>query len=122
MKRTLIMQALAMTEPQESITVCGWVRTRRDAKEFSFLEINDGSCLANIQCIVDAGTPAFASMADANTGAGLRVTGQLVPSLGKGQQLEISALLPALMSMGWLIQKPFLCKKKTHLMNFLRFL
>lgn len=118
MKRTLIMQALAMTEPQESITVCGWVRTRRDAKEFSFLEINDGSCLANIQCIVDAGTPAFASMADANTGAGLRVTGQLVPSLGKGQQWEIRAA--SIDVYGLADPETFPLQKKRHSDEFLR--
>ena len=118
MKRTLIMQALAMTEPQESITVCGWVRTRRDAKEFSFLEINDGSCLANIQCIVDAGTPAFESMGNANTGAGLCVTGQLVPSLGKGQQWEIRAA--SIDVYGLADPETFPLQKKRHSDEFLR--
>jgi asparaginyl-tRNA synthetase len=118
MKRTLIIQALAMTEPQESITVCGWVRTRRDAKDFSFLEINDGSCLANIQCIVDAGTPAFESMGNANTGAGLCVTGQLVPSLGKGQQWEIRAV--SIDVYGVADPETFPLQKKRHSDEFLR--
>ena len=43
MQRTLIIDALAATEAQASITICGWIRTRRDAKEFSFVELNDGS-------------------------------------------------------------------------------
>ena len=55
--RTLIKHILAATEPKEAVTVKGWVRTRRDAKGFSFLELNDGSCLANVQVVVDAGTP-----------------------------------------------------------------
>lgn len=118
MKRTLIMQALAMTEPQNTITVCGWVRTRRDAKEFSFIELNDGSCLANIQCIVDAGTPAFAGMGEANTGAGLRVTGQLVPSPGKGQQWEIRA--SSIEVYGLADQESFPLQKKRHSDEFLR--
>ena len=53
MQRTMIKQALASTAPLAGVLVRGWVRTRRDAKGFSFLEINDGSCLANIQVIVD---------------------------------------------------------------------
>ena len=55
--RTLIKHVLAATEPKEAVTVKGWVRTRRDSKGFSFLELNDGSCLANLQVVVDAGTP-----------------------------------------------------------------
>ena len=55
--RTLIKHILAATEPRDGITVKGWVRTRRDSKGFSFLELNDGSCLANLQIVVDAGTP-----------------------------------------------------------------
>ena len=52
--RTLIKNVLAFSEPKENLTVKGWVRTRRDAKGFSFLELNDGSCLANLQAVVDA--------------------------------------------------------------------
>ena len=58
MQRTLIIDALNSAAAQPGIVLCGWIRTRRDAKDFSFVEINDGSCLANMQCIVDADTPA----------------------------------------------------------------
>ena len=51
--RTLIKHLLAATEPKDAVTIKGWVRTRRDSKGFSFLELNDGSCLANLQ--VDRG-------------------------------------------------------------------
>ena len=80
MQRTLIVNALASEAPQRQITVCGWIRTRRDAKDFSFVEINDGSCLTNMQCIVDAGTAAHEGLGDANTGASVAVTGELVAS------------------------------------------
>ena len=55
MQRTLIIEALAAAKAQPSITICGWIRTRRDAKEFSFVELNDGSCLANMPayCVGD---------------------------------------------------------------------
>ncbi len=58
MQRTLIVEALKSEKPLNNISVCGWVRTRRDAKGFFFVEINDGSCLGNLQCIVDEGTEA----------------------------------------------------------------
>ncbi|MBQ4325981.1 MAG: asparagine--tRNA ligase, partial [Mailhella sp.] len=56
MKRTSISEALASLEPRNGVTVCGWVRTRRDSKTFAFLELNDGSCLKNLQVIIDEGT------------------------------------------------------------------
>lgn len=52
MLRTLIRDALASEAPVADLTVCGWIRTRRDAKDVIFLEINDGSCLTNLQCVV----------------------------------------------------------------------
>ena len=91
MQRTLIVHALAAEAPQRQITVCGWIRTRRDAKDFSFVEINDGSCLTNMQCIVDAGTAAHEGLGDASTGASVAVTGELVASPGKGQKWEVRA-------------------------------
>ena len=56
--RTLIKHVLAAAGPQDNLCVSGWVRTRRDAKGFSFLELNDGSCLANVQVVIDAPSPA----------------------------------------------------------------
>ena len=59
MKRTLIKAALNRATGMDSILVKGWVRTRRDSKGFSFLEINDGSCLKNMQVIVDESRPSL---------------------------------------------------------------
>ncbi len=118
MKRTLIAAALNSDQPIENIAICGWVRTRRDAKGFSFLELNDGSCLGNIQCIVDEGTKAFEQMADANTGAALRVEGALVPSLGKGQSFEVRA--QNIILYGLADQESFPLQKKRHSDEFLR--
>ncbi len=89
--RTLIKRALTSDSPLDSITIKGWVRTRRDSKAFCFLEINDGSCLANIQCIADAGIPGYDDIAKMTTGASVRITGKLVESPGKGQKWEIHA-------------------------------
>ncbi len=118
MKRTLISKALEAAQEIEQITVCGWIRTRRDSKGFSFLEINDGSCLANIQCIVDEGTDAYTQMGEANTGAALRIVGKLVASPGKGQNFEIRAEHVEIY--GLADQETFPLQKKRHSDEFLR--
>src|SRR3989441_13102328 len=89
--RTLIKHVLASSEPKEALTVKGWVRTRRDSKGFSFLELNDGSCLANLQIVVDAGTPGAEHLAQLATGASAIVEGKLVPSPAPGQKWELRA-------------------------------
>ena len=53
LQRTKIVKLLASEQPVEEVVIKGWVRTRRDAKDFSFIEVNDGSCLKNIQVIVE---------------------------------------------------------------------
>src|SRR6266436_2764793 len=89
--RALIKNVLVSTEPKDPITVKGWVRTRRDSKGFSFLELNDGSCLANLQVVVDAGTPGSEHLPDLTTGASAVVDGNLVPSPAAGQKWELRA-------------------------------
>ena len=74
-----------------AVEIRGWVRTRRDAREFSFLEVNDGSCLKGMQCVVDAGCAGHAELRRASTGAAVAVQGELVPSPGKEQRWEIKA-------------------------------
>ena len=73
------------------VTVKGWVRTRRDARDFSFFEVNDGSCLANIQVIAEAALPGYQELKHINTGAAIAVQGNLVESPGKGQRWELRA-------------------------------
>src|SRR5947208_12664105 len=89
--RTLIKRILAATEPQERVVVKGWVRTRRDSKGFSFLELNDGSCLANLQVVVDAGTPGSEHLPHLNTGASAIIQGNVVASPAQGQKWELRA-------------------------------
>src|SRR6266478_1241346 len=87
--RALIKEVLTLTEAKEAITVKGWVRTRRDSKGFSFLELNDGSCLANLQIVVDAGIPGYEQIAQFTTGASAVIEGRLVPSPAQGQKWEL---------------------------------
>ncbi|CAN5715661.1 asparagine--tRNA ligase [soil metagenome] len=88
---TSVKDALHSAEARDSILVQGWVRTRRDSKTFSFLELNDGSSLKNLQIIAQDTLPNYAEVQRLNTGASIQVRGKLVASQGKGQSWEVLA-------------------------------
>jgi asparaginyl-tRNA synthetase len=115
--RTLIKRLLAATEPQEAVTVKGWVRTRRDSKGFSFLELNDGSCLANVQVVVDAGTPGSEHIPHLATGASAVIEGKLVASPAAGQKWELRATHLELVGPA---DATYPLQKKGHTAEFLR--
>ena len=112
-----VRDALHSESEQAEITIRGWVRTRRDSKEFSFLAINDGSCLANIQAIVDHGIPGSESLEKATTGASVEVVGALVPSPGEGQAWEIKASSMRLVGEA---DDSYPLQKKRHSPEFMR--
>ncbi|MFZ5811223.1 MAG: asparagine--tRNA ligase [Thermodesulfobacteriota bacterium] len=118
MKRTRILEALRSDAARADILVRGWVRTRRDAKDFSFLEINDGSCRANIQVVADPDADGYASLKDMGVGAAVEVRGELVASPGKGQKWEIRAAAVTLV--GAADQESYPLQKKRHSDEFLR--
>ena len=115
--RILIKNILAATEPKEAVTVKGWVRTRRDAKGFSFLEMNDGSCLANLQVVVDAGTPGAERLPEMTTGASVAIEGTLVASPAQGQKWELRASRVQLIGVA---DATYPLQKKGHTAEFLR--
>jgi asparaginyl-tRNA synthetase len=88
---TSVKDALQRTAPAEAVLVQGWVRTRRDSKDFSFLELNDGSSLRNLQIIAKNTLPNYATVQRLITGASIAVRGALVASQGKGQSWEVVA-------------------------------
>src|SRR5438094_1990718 len=89
---TSIKDVLQSTAPIAAVHVQGWVRTRRNSKDFSFIELNDGSSLRNLQIIAKKDAlPDDADIQRLNTGASLVVEGALVPSQGKGQKWELVA-------------------------------
>jgi asparaginyl-tRNA synthetase len=90
-KSISVRDALASTAPLDSVLIQGWVRTRRDAKTFSFLDINDGSCLRNLQVIAPASLANYAEVQHLITGASVAIRGKLVPSQGQGQKWELGA-------------------------------
>ncbi len=115
--RTKIVRLLESASPVEKVLIKGWVRTKRDSKDFSFLEINDGSCLANIQVVADNTLDNYDEVGKLTTGSAVEVSGDLIPSQGKGQNWEIKALHVAILH-----QTPehFPLQKKRHSDEYLR--
>jgi len=88
---TPIKDALRSNAPIDAVRVQGWVRTRRDSKDFSFIELNDGSSLRSLQVIAKNTLPNYAAVQSLTTGASISATGALVASQGKGQKWELVA-------------------------------
>ncbi|MCU0608962.1 MAG: asparagine--tRNA ligase [Chitinispirillaceae bacterium] len=92
MKALRIKEILSLLSAGERVSVSGWVRTRRDAKEFCFLEINDGSCLANLQIVTSPDRAMLdGTVVSLTTGSSVTVEGTVVDSPGKGQKYELKA-------------------------------
>ncbi|NCQ95718.1 MAG: asparagine--tRNA ligase [Microcystis aeruginosa W11-06] len=105
-------------QPDQSVTVQGWVRTKRELKEFTFLEVNDGSSLANLQVILEPTLPDYENVLKAiSTGASIAVSGNLVPSPGKGQNIELKA---AEITLYGDCPPDYPLQKKRHSFEFLR--
>lgn len=117
MQRIFVREALRATAAQEAIFLQGWVRTRRDAKGFSFVELNDGSCLKNIQVIVDQSCSAFTEIHRYTTGASVEVEGELVASKGTGQAWEVRAVELRLVCEA---DESYPLQKKRHSLEYLR--
>ncbi len=101
-----------------TITVCGWVRTRRDSSSFSFIEINDGSCLANLQIIADAGLANYENeITSLGTGSSVRIVGELKESPAKGQAVELHAEKIEVLCGA---ESGYPLQKKRHSFEFLR--
>ena len=115
--RKSVKEVLNAEEAIANLEVQGWVRTRRDSKEFSFLELNDGSCLGGIQVVADAGIGGYEEIQDMTTGASVRATGKLVESPGKGQKWELHASALELLGTA---TEDYPLQKKRHGAEFLR--
>jgi asparaginyl-tRNA synthetase len=120
LKRTRVSQVLASEKIGAIVTVMGWVRTRRDTKGgVSFVEVNDGSCLSNLQIVTDQKLPNYeADVLKLQTGCSIRAVGILVASPGKGQKVELQA--EELEVLGWADPAVYPLQKKRHSFEFLR--
>ena len=115
--RTKIFSVLQTDQPIDDLLIKGWVRTRRDSKNFSFLEINDGSCLKNVQVIADNALDNYDDIARLSTGSAVAVSGKLIESKGSGQKWEIIAKHIDIISVA---PETFPLQKKRHTDEFLR--
>jgi asparaginyl-tRNA synthetase len=117
MKR--IAEILRNGQPETTAIVKGWVRTKREQKTFTFVEINDGSSMNGLQVVLSDTLPDYAAQIKRlSTGASLMVEGKLVPSLGKGQRIEMQA--NSLTVYGESDPETYPLQKKRHSFEFLR--
>ncbi len=91
MRRTRISDLFSQGTTTGQVLVKGWVRTRRDSKQVSFVALNDGSSINNLQIVVDIDKFDGEMLKRITTGACLSVEGQLVESQGGGQSVEVQA-------------------------------
>lgn len=118
MQRTKIIDALKNTETGAQLNVKGWVRTRRGNKNVSFIALNDGSTINNIQIVADNSHFSEEILKPITTGACISVTGKLVESQGKGQTVEIQA--HEIVIYGESDPETYPLQKKGHTLEFLR--
>ena len=90
MKRTKIKQ-LFLEKKEGSVIVCAWVRTNRAQAQFGFLNVNDGSCLANLQVVYDAKLANFEEISKYRVGVSVQIKGSIVLTPNAKQPLEVHA-------------------------------
>lgn len=118
LKRIEIVDLLKRTDYGQTVNVKGWVRTRRGNKNVSFIALNDGSTINNVQIVVDIEKFGEEFLKPITTGASLSVNGKLVESMGKGQSVEIQA--DEIQIYGTADPEKYPLQKKGHTMEYLR--
>lgn len=113
-----IVNILGEGKPGTQITIKGWVRTRRDSKNISFIALNDGSCMDNIQIVAEADKFDENLLKRITTGACIAATGTLVESPAKGQNVELQAT--EFLIYGDSDSETYPLQKKGHTLEFLR--
>lgn len=117
MKRTKINELIMLEKTPGEVLIKGWVRTKRSSKEFSFMDVNDGSALKSIQVIANNDLKNYTDIEKITTGTSVAVTGQLVESPGKGQKWEIQASKIEIINIAL---ESYPLQKKRHSDEFLR--
>ncbi|HPO49355.1 MAG TPA: asparagine--tRNA ligase [Spirochaetota bacterium] len=114
-----IVEILRERAENQEITVYGWVRTKRESKTFSFVEINDGSTIKNLQIIIENNIDNYKDiLGKINTGSSLKATGIIVASQGKNQSVELR--VKDCQVTGEANPEEFPLQKKGHSFEFLR--
>ncbi|HOV64288.1 MAG TPA: asparagine--tRNA ligase, partial [Spirochaetia bacterium] len=112
-----IRDILALEPEDEEIQATGWIRTKRDSKGICFLEVSDGSCLKNLQVVIDLAKTEV-DVARLTTGTSVSISGKLVPSPGKNQKTELLAQTVTIV--GDCPSDDYPLQKKRHSFEFLR--
>ena len=114
----IIAHVLNNGKPGDAVAIAGWIRTRRDAKTFSFLEINDGSCVTSLQVIAENSLQNYSSdIVKLTTGSAVSCEGTLAQSPGKGQSVELRASKITVFSAA---PADYPLQKKHHSFEYLR--
>jgi asparaginyl-tRNA synthetase len=114
-KRTRIKELLVKEDVNYEVTIAGWVRTFRNNQ---FIALNDGSTNTNMQVVAELGKFDDSVLKRITTGAALKVTGMVIPSLGKGQKVEVKAT--EIEILGDSDTEKFPLQPKKHSLEFLR--
>ena len=112
------VKELLKSEPGKEVLAKGWVRTKRGNKNVSFIALNDGSTINNIQIVVDTASFDDNLLKKITTGACIGVRGTLAESLGSGQKVEIQAR--EITVYGEADPASYPLQKKGHTLEFLR--
>ena len=119
MKDLNIKKILLMKPDKQEISVEGWIRTKRESKGITFLELNDGSTMKNLQAVVESSFPDYDNIINRLTnGASVKIKGRLISSEGKGQNLELSA--EGIEIFGDADPEKYVLQKKRHSLEYLR--
>jgi asparaginyl-tRNA synthetase len=118
MKRSTVKELLGASRKNQEILLKGWVRTRRGNNRVAFIAVNDGTIIHNIQVVADLNKFPEEEMKRITTGSSISVTGTLVESMGKGQQVEIQAR--EIKVLGDSDPEIYPLQKKGHSFEFLR--
>ena len=118
MPRSKIKDLLNRDQAGDEVLVQGWVKTRRSSKNVAFIQVSDGSTLADLQVVVDESLPAYQVVDSLNTGCSVSVLGTLAESLGKGQKYELQA--KNIEILGQADPETYPLQKKRHTPEFLR--
>ncbi len=118
MRRDRVSELLAREQAGGRVLVRGWVKTRRSSKSVSFVQVNDGSTIRDIQVVADPALPQLALADTLTTGCSVSVVGLLVDSPGKGQKYEIQA--ESIELVGAADPETYPLQKKRHTPEYLR--
>ncbi len=118
MKRTPVSKLLESGQAGQEVFIQGWVRTKRGSKKVAFVHVNDGSCMQSMQVVAEMSRFEPELMDRVTTGACIWVKGKLVPSMGRGQKVEVQSAEIGLY--GASDPETYPLQKKGHSMEFLR--